>query len=265
MKIKEFGVLPPPKVDVVSYNKQRRDLYLLGLDYLNGENGREKNVEEAYKTIKQSADMNYSFAICALGSFYYKGMVVEQNYEEALRYYIKSYKNLNSKAAFNLSTTYRQGNGVPQNLDSARIAFNRGISFATREAYQGEEMGRKVLEEYLLLSFREIDNLISQYPREAICEFCKINVKSKNVVDLVHNTDLSEVFMKRLSARFSSYAADSAYPIFENGFCCSVCHSKYVEPIKEALANGKITKEEIEILGKRDDMIEALHAFLLLD
>ena len=42
METKKYGKLPPPKNDVIAYNKKRRELYLEGIDYLFGKNGQEK-------------------------------------------------------------------------------------------------------------------------------------------------------------------------------------------------------------------------------
>lgn len=265
MKTKEFGILPPPKVDVVSYNKKRRELYLEGIDYLWGKNGKEENKEKAYELIKQSAEMNYSYAINAIGSFHYKGLVVEQDYQKAFSLYKSMYERLNPNAAFNLSKMYARGEFVNQNGVISRFYFYRAISFSCREILKGETIARQALQEELKLQYNQVDNVIRTYLKKPICEFCQSDIPAKNFSDLINNLDQYAHLEKKLENCIITDRYYISAPLVENGYCCCACHDTYVEPIKKALADGIIAQEEVEALGKRDDMLEALHAFLLLD
>jgi len=265
MKTKQFGALTPPKVDITTFNQKRRNLYLEGLDYAKGKNGKEENKEKAFELFSQSASMDYPYAINAIGSFYYKGWVVEQDYEKAFNIYLSAFKKLNPNAAFNLSKMYRHGNFVDQNTTLSKYYFYRALSFSSRELLQGKNIILEGLKEELKCQDNLIEMVIKSYLKKPICEFCHQEIPAKNYLDLIEKRNLYPHLEKKLDHSIVTNEFDKSSPIIENGFCCCACHNAYVAPVKEALTKGLITKEEIEILGKRDDMIEALNTFLRFD
>ena len=70
--------------------------------------------------IKQSADMNFSYALNAIGSFYNKGLIVPQDYQKALTIYQEMYERLNPNAAYNLGSAYKKRYGVPSVVEMAK-------------------------------------------------------------------------------------------------------------------------------------------------
>lgn len=192
----KYARLPPPKVDVVAYNAKRRELYLQGIDYLYGKNGKDKNVETAYQLITQSADMNYPYAISAIGSFYAHGLIVDKDYGKALKIYTEMFNRLNPNAAYNIGILYQKGWGVDIDLDKAAWYFSASAAFAARELCQGEELGMRILKE----SFSEINvnEAVRKYQDSPICEFCHGLVPYENEKDYFRNRILSFSLREKL-------------------------------------------------------------------
>jgi TPR repeat protein len=108
-------------------------LCLLGRMYDDGK-GVEQNGEEAIKYYKMAIEKGDCHAMNNLGYMYYNGKGVERNYDEAIKYYKMSIEKGNSHAMFNLGLMYQYGDGVEQNYDEAikyyKMAIEKGDSDA---------------------------------------------------------------------------------------------------------------------------------------
>lgn len=69
-----------------------------------------------------------------LGVKYYKGDGVEQNYEEAFKWFIKSAENGNSKAQYNLAVMYESGEGVDIDIEEARKWYKKAVDNGDKDA-----------------------------------------------------------------------------------------------------------------------------------
>lgn len=262
MEQKKYGKLPPPKDDVVAWNAKRRELYIEGIKYLYGQGGKDENVETAYQLIKQSADMNYSYAISAIGSFYLTGQVVAQDYDKAQKIFLEMYARLNPNAAYNLGVIYVKGLGVKVDLEKAEKYYYTARAFAAREVCRGEELlGLRVLIDALGLPNNIIFHAIKTYSDNPICEFCHGVVSYENDKAYFRNDAISFELRSKLFNAIDNRKYSRGEPVLKNGYCCCVCEHLFVDPIREALEAQAISKEEVDLLHMRDDMINAIKIF----
>lgn len=260
METKKYGKLPPPKNDVIAYNKKRRELYLEGIDYLFGKNGQDKNVKKAYHLIKQSADMNYAYAKNAIGSFYLTGQIVDRDFAKAFRIYIKMANRLNPKAAYNLGKIYKDGLHVPQDLEKAKYYYNKSVAYAVREYLQGEELGLRFLKEAFRFSEEKINEVFEIYHNNPICEFCHGLVPVEN--DFAYFRLNIRWIRKTLFNTDDSINFSRGEPVLKNGYCWALCEHLYVDPIRQALKDNIISQAEVALLHERDDMMAAIKIFI---
>ena len=105
----------------------------LGAAYEKGV-GVEKNAREALRWYKKSADQGYAYGQYCVGWYYFHGLGVEKNLEEAARYYILSTDSGNAFAPFYLAGMYAAGTGVQKNEAKAeryyRVSADRGYAKA---------------------------------------------------------------------------------------------------------------------------------------
>jgi hypothetical protein len=262
MHFQKFEKLPPAQEDLPAYNKKRRQLYLDGHDYFFGRNGKEKNAEKSYQLIKQSADMNFSYALNAIGSFYNKGLIVPQDYQKALTIYQEMYERLNPIATYNLGLAYKKGYGVPVDVEMAKKYFVKSIVFAIREILRGEELGRRLFEEVFSVLEQKLDEYIAIYLKAPLCEFCHGIVPQENKRELFKDPHILREVEGGLLEAIENNQFGRCEPVLKNGYCCYNCEQHYVEPIRKALANGSISQEEVDLLEHRDDLIAALEKIL---
>ncbi|MDA3897289.1 MAG: tetratricopeptide repeat protein, partial [Desulfobacteraceae bacterium] len=84
----------------------------LGTMYIKGD-GTKKDINEAMKWIKLSADQNYKLAQTALGfAYYYGNPSVPQDLQKAINWFTKSATQNDSAAQLYLGLIYVEGNGV---------------------------------------------------------------------------------------------------------------------------------------------------------
>ncbi len=84
--------------------------------------------------VRIKAEKGNAKAQCDLGYMYNVGIRVEQNYEEAVKWYRKAAEQGNADAQFNLGVMYDNGTGVEQDTDEAirwfRKAARKGVEDA---------------------------------------------------------------------------------------------------------------------------------------
>jgi len=105
----------------------------LAFMYENGE-GVSRDLQEAFRLFKLSADQGNSTAQYNLAYMYKIGKGVSRDLDEALRLYKLSADQGNSKAQYNLASMYEHGHGVPRDLDEAlrlyKLSADQGNSCA---------------------------------------------------------------------------------------------------------------------------------------
>lgn len=105
----------------------------IGERYYYGD-GIEENHEEAVKWYRKAAEQGYAIAQCNIGYCYGNGDGVEKNYEEAVKWYRKAAEQGDADAQTNLGVCYKNGDGVEKNYDEAvkwyRKAAEQGFARA---------------------------------------------------------------------------------------------------------------------------------------
>jgi TPR repeat protein len=85
----------------------------LGTNYYYGI-GVPQDYKEAAKWYRKSAEQGHAMAQNHLGFMYSNGEGVPQDYKEAVKWYRKSAEQGDAKAQYNLGNSYAKGRGVPQ-------------------------------------------------------------------------------------------------------------------------------------------------------
>jgi serine/threonine protein kinase/TPR repeat protein len=96
--------------------------------------GMPKDLAEAAKWFRKSAELGNSSAQCTLGSFYMDGNGVPKDEVEAAKWYVKAAEQGHGLAQQVLGWMYANGRGVPQNMDLA-------VKWTTASADQGNIYG----------------------------------------------------------------------------------------------------------------------------
>lgn len=115
--------------------------YDLGLRYRTGM-GVEQNFQEAVKWFLRSSKKGNGCAQYQLGYCYFYGLGVTQNYDDAVKWYTASAKQGNDCAQYSLGNCYQNGYGVDQNYKEAVKWYN----FAA-------EQGNSLAQYYLASSY----------------------------------------------------------------------------------------------------------------
>lgn len=105
------------------------DQYMLGHFYFRGLYV-EQSYEEALKWFRLAAAQNYAEAQQRIGLCYAKGWGVPQSYDEAVKWYRLAVDQNNAAAQYDLGWCFYEGNGVPQSEEEA-------IKWFTKSADQG--------------------------------------------------------------------------------------------------------------------------------
>ena len=120
--------------DAESRKKRAIEIYNTGDDYYYGRNGREKNLVEAAKYYRKSAELGYSKAQNDYGYCCKNGYGVDENYAEAVRWYRKAAEQGNVFAQNNMGICYELGRGVDKDYAEAvkwyRKSAEQGYSSA---------------------------------------------------------------------------------------------------------------------------------------
>ena len=104
--------------------------YEIGNDYYAGHYELEENEEEAIKWFTKAAKQGLTTAQDRLGYLYYNGYSVDQSYSKAFDWYSLSAEQGESESQFMLGNMYFEGLYLPEDLDNA-------ITWYTKSAEQG--------------------------------------------------------------------------------------------------------------------------------
>jgi TPR repeat protein len=101
--------------------------YNIGTMYYEGL-GVDDNFDEALTWFRRSADQGYARAQSRLGFIYAYGDEVPQDYAVAVKWFKLAAAQGHAKAQYNLGTLYRNGRGVPQDFMMAHLWLNLATS-----------------------------------------------------------------------------------------------------------------------------------------
>lgn len=87
--------------------------YMLGMAYIDGLYGLTPDTNKGLAMLLNAAEQNLGQALCALGNLYYEGRGVEQDYQMAVKYYLKASElnMLTEMAGKRLASCYENGLG----------------------------------------------------------------------------------------------------------------------------------------------------------
>lgn len=124
--------------------------YLLGLSYLQGTTGLERNNAKAHAHLKRAADAGNKHAAELVAGLYAKGNGIAQDMNQAFHYYTQADS---CEAALQLARMYANGLGVERNLEKAM--------HSARHAMQIVPEAAQVIAEIEELQAREVSQFIS--------------------------------------------------------------------------------------------------------
>lgn len=119
-------------------NGDIRAQYEIGLKFLSGNDGVEKNINQALKWLKVAANNEHTGARLKLGKLYLDGVDVDRDYRTAASWLEKAAFAGDSEAQLTLGDLYKNGQGVEQNSTTA-------IMWYRKSANQGHTEARKRL------------------------------------------------------------------------------------------------------------------------
>lgn len=99
--------------------------YILATHYYNGSNQLEQNYNEAVKWLIKSAEQGYSKAQDVLGFCYWSGKGANQDFVKAVYWYQKAANQDNANAQRNLAVCYQNGQGVSKDMKCAVEWFKK--------------------------------------------------------------------------------------------------------------------------------------------
>jgi TPR repeat protein len=107
--------------------------FRLGKRYYNGDDV-EQDYEEAVKWYRKAAEQRYAAAQFCLGVCFANGWGVGQDYTEAVRWYRKAAEQGDSSAQNNLGVCYTKGQGLERNYAEARRWFRKAMELGNDKA-----------------------------------------------------------------------------------------------------------------------------------
>ncbi len=126
-------------------NNDSEAQFNLGLSYEYGNNGVEKNLIEAVKWYRKSANLGNAKAQFCLGVCYANGNGVVQNYAEAVKWYRRGAEQGCKEAQLNLGVCYEYGDGVDKD-------FKEALTWYFKAALQGNDEAQYKVGFWLLMA-----------------------------------------------------------------------------------------------------------------
>ena len=87
------------------------------------------SAEDTISELKQKAEQGNQFAQYDLGWKYQKGVDVKKDYEEAMKWYLKSANQGNTDACNQMGWLYQYALGVKKDQEEVPVGFQNSISF----------------------------------------------------------------------------------------------------------------------------------------
>lgn len=108
-----------------AYRGDEKAQYLLGMSYLNGTNGLEKDLFESSLWFKKSAESLYAPAQYEYAISLYEGRGILKSKSSFILWLIESAKKDFAEARLKLGICYEMGDGVKQNIDKAKEQYRK--------------------------------------------------------------------------------------------------------------------------------------------
>lgn len=105
----------------------------IGFMYYNGE-GVNQDKQEAKKWYEESANKGDTTAMCNLAYIYRMGDGAVQNYKKAIEWYEKAMEKNNAEAVYEIGTMFDNGEGFPPNKQQALQYFEKAANLDSAEA-----------------------------------------------------------------------------------------------------------------------------------
>lgn len=102
-------------------------MFELGTMYYYGQ-GVKKNLDDAFKWLKEAARKRHARAQYYTGMMYHAGLGVDKNYDLASQYLEQSAKQNNEAAQYMLGNIYYKGKGVTKNIPKAKHYFQQAAN-----------------------------------------------------------------------------------------------------------------------------------------
>jgi hypothetical protein len=94
---------------------------------------------------RKAADQGFEGAQYLLGSAYFQGLGVPQNYQEATKWFRKAADQGNANAQSNLGVAYAEGRGVPQNKVLAYMLFSLAATGGDKDVVHNRDSIQKMM------------------------------------------------------------------------------------------------------------------------
>lgn len=189
----------------------------LAMMYKNGY-GVEQDYNEALKYYRMAANKGSAMAQFNIADMYENGIGVVQNYSEAARWYKIAAQNGNSRAQYNLGLFYEIGLGVKEDFDEAMNYFKLSYEHGYKEALQN----------YIYLETQL--NLLKNQKKSLFPEAMKVfNKKSYNE---------AFEFFKTLAKQEDEKAQNMLAKMYENGLGCNQDYKEAIKYYHLATGNG---------------------------
>jgi hypothetical protein len=135
-------------------------MYRLGEIYLNGKEGVNQNYEEAFKYFLKGARQGHAKSQNSVGTMYGRGEGVIKNIQEAVKWYTRAAENNLAIAQYNLGHNYKIGEGVTQNGAEAFNWFikaaEQGYTLAHEELADTYKTGEGVAKDLKLATYHSL-------------------------------------------------------------------------------------------------------------
>lgn len=121
--------LEDDKYNTILNNKSPEEKYDIAYSYLYGK-GVEKDLKKSFEIFKELIEKDdYKKAYGFMGDFYYRGKVIEQDYNRAMYYYTEAikYNEEDKSSNYFLGEMFYKGKGVKINLEKAKYYFEKAI------------------------------------------------------------------------------------------------------------------------------------------
>lgn len=80
------------------------------------------------KGLLKAAKKGNAFAQCQIGNLYFRGIGVEQDFQEAVEWYKNAAQGGDASSQLRLGLMYANGQGVEQNMDEALVWIKKALN-----------------------------------------------------------------------------------------------------------------------------------------
>jgi TPR repeat protein len=138
-------------------------LYLMGVLLVNGESGVDKNFEEGYKLLEQSAKLGNSDAMYFLGNIHLEEKYNVRNIKTAIGFLDQASKKNHSKSGYKLGMLYFYGKIIKKNLEKAEEYLRKSAISKDNPVIESQFLMGYIYENGLLDSMIDLNEAFRFY------------------------------------------------------------------------------------------------------